>query len=195
MMRLGLIGMVSAAVLAAHAARAQTRPVLEPQRDAALTYHVESTARDAPSEARVIVKAGGKRLRIEPNNQPGFILVDRNRNDAVMVMAGLHMAVHVGLGDAIDRTLFDPRNRFRRLGEDRVAGLTCTVWELRSPNAEGEGCVTADGLVLRAAGHAAKGGQGKIVATAVDLSPQPDSAFVPPADYPRLDMSNLSRAR
>lgn len=175
-------------------AHADEKPNLIPARDAEVTYQVASTAKGAPSQIRVEFQAGGQRLRIMPDNQPGYVIVDRAAGRARLVMAQTHLVMELGLGDTLDRYINDPHAQFHRMGPGQVAGQDCTSWSMRAPEATGQGCVTSSGVVLSAGGTDRKGEKASITATAVRFTPLPASDFAPPADYQTLNLSNFSKS-
>ena len=167
------------------------RPLLLPRHDVSVTYHVTSSAHGAPDQVRIISNAGAHKLRIEPDGQPGYALIDRDAGTGVMLLTGAHLLTDVKIGGVIDRYLNDPQAQFRKLGAGSVAGRACTRWAMHSPQADGEGCVTADGVILSAEGHDSKNARGSIQALSVDDAAVPDSVFAVPAGYHHLDLSNL----
>lgn len=186
MNRGGIAALCGMAMLAGGAARVEERPALLPQHGALVVYRVTSSAKGAPSEARVAFQAGGERLRVEPGGAPGYVIVDRPAGQVMMVMDQLRAYFVSELDGTLDRALLDPKARFRRLGEDMVAGHPCTVWGMRAPDAAGAGCVTRDGLILRARGANQKGERVTIEAVSVNDAMQPDDLFQVPSDYRRV---------
>ena len=81
--------------------------------------------------------------------------------------------------------------RFTRRGAQRLLGLDCTDWAIHSPKIEGTGCITADGVVLRAEG-VIDGRPGSMTAQSVAYGKQPPSAFVPPDGYARLALPGMN---
>jgi hypothetical protein len=174
--------------LPATAAWAEGRPVLLPTRDATVIYRVDSDQPGAPSEAEVHFRAGAARLRIAPRGMPGYLLVDRDSRKVTMVLPQQQIFLDFPLRGDPERLLTRQDDmQFTRRGEETVAGLRCTDWDMQSPDATGSGCVTADGVILRARGTS-HGRAGGIEATSVVYAPQPQSLFEPPPDAKRLDL-------
>lgn len=190
-----MAGMAAIATVALPGAvRAQSRPALVPDHDVVVTYRLTSNVRNTPDQVRIIMKAGGRQVRIEPQNAPGYGLIDRAAHRADMVLPQPHLVMKLDIGQTIDKYLNDPAARFRRLGPGSVAGRACTRWAMHAPEADGEGCVTADGVILQAAGHNRRNEHGTADAIAVTDAPQPDSLFKVPAGYGAISLSGLSKS-
>jgi hypothetical protein len=70
--------------------------------------------------------------------------------------------------------------RINRVGKDTVAGVVCTVWDVRGPRGGGTACITADGLLLRVQGSQ-PGEAPAMEAVSVAYGPQPADLFTLPA--------------
>jgi hypothetical protein len=170
------------ALLAASPARAQDRPAVFPTRDVSVAYHVETEAPAAPHDLRVEFAARAGRLRIDGGPQ-GYMLVDRGARRASMVIVPAQMVMDMPPGGGPARALMlDGSMQFSRRGRDRVAGLACTVWDVRSGRGSGTACITADGVLLRAVAA----GRVLLEAERVDYAAQDQSVFRIPDDYTRL---------
>jgi hypothetical protein len=170
----------------------EERPVLLPQMDGAIVYHLTSDARNAPEEFRFRFKAGGSLLRIDLENQPGYILIDRGQKQAAMVMERSHLAMQLPVGDLVAKYLSDPSAHFKIIGSNTIGRIPCVEWSMNAPDAQGQGCVTDDGLILRASGFDHRGQHAAIEAVAITLAPQPETDFHTPVGVRALDLSNLS---
>ena len=173
------------------AAAAPDRPPLAPTRDATIEYQVQGRAGRPPIAVRVHFSGG--RMRAETANLPGYVVVDRAADRALMVMQEQHAYFELPLQSGMARD-FLPSDRmsFTRRGEERVAGLPCTVWDVRAPaGRSATACVTADGLVLRGEGHDPQYGDGSIEAVSLSYAPQPASLFKPPAGFQRIEIPVL----
>lgn len=176
------------------AAKAQPRPMIIPQHDAAVTYHLEG-GRNVPSEAKAFFQAGGGKVRIESSNQPGYILIDRVRGKAQMVIPNSNFALETDIGREIDRALNDPSAEFHRIGPSNVAGMPCMLWTMQARDASGKGCVTQDGLILSADGHNRHGEHVTLHAQTVAEEPLPNGMFQGPKQSLRLDgLAKFGRA-
>ncbi len=128
------------------------------------------------------------RIRAEPADLPGYLIVDRAADRAMVVLSQQHVVFELPLktGPARDY-LPNTRMTYTRHGEARVAGESCTEWDVRTPeDRSARLCVTRDGLVLRGEGHDPQYGGGHIEAVSVTYAPQPAALFRPPANFQRL---------
>ncbi len=183
------------ALLAPGAAWAQ--PMLIPGRDVAIQYRLSGAAADqipggAPEGVRLVWDATGQRLRAEPIGRPIYALTDLQHRVADIVFAGqgAYMQSRIKGGDP--QTLLAGRDiRFTRRGSEHVLGMACTVWAIQSQKINGTGCVTADGVILRAEGMV-DGHPGSLVAQSVAFGPQPNSAFVPPDGFTRMSLPGMN---
>lgn len=184
---------VAAAVLAvALPAGAQASPTLHPTRDVVVQYHVSGRAAGPGQSSDVTIhyKAGGKRMRIEPQGQPGYMIVDRTMGTMEMVMPSQHLYMELPYDPKKVMSFEGSNAKFTRRGSDAVAGLQCTVYDVKSNKRTGEVCLTDDGVMLRAKNggpqHAST-----LRATKVTYRTQPASLFTPPPGFHKMDASNL----
>ncbi|HTW29712.1 MAG TPA: hypothetical protein VME92_21490, partial [Acetobacteraceae bacterium] len=87
---------------------------------------------------------------------------------------------------AADYLSLSPDMHFTRIGSATVAGQPCVVWQMQATDGNGTGCVTADGVILRASGSDVKGQKGGVDALTVSYHPLPDSLFGPPPGFRRV---------
>lgn len=181
---------LGALVLAATSANAADQPPLTPTRDVAVTYQ----AKDPHGTVQVVhmnFDAAGRRLHIDVVGQPGFVVIDRKDNTQLAVNYPAKSYIERQLppeaGNLMDR---DPNMHMTRGATATVAGLACTDWSMSTgPNRPDlVACITADGVVLKAApAGSANGGAPNLEATQVAYGPQPESLFVPPAGFQRIE--------
>ena len=172
---------------------AMAQPLLVPGRDVAVTYRLTGAAADqipggAPDGVRLQWDATGQRLRTEPVGRPMYALTDLQRRVADIVFAGqgAYMETRIKGGDP--QSLIAGRDvHFTRQGVAHLLGMDCTNWAIRSQRIDGTGCVTPDGVVLRA-DVMIDGRPGGLLAQSVAYAKQPASAFVPPAGAMRLSL-------
>jgi hypothetical protein len=175
-------------------ALAQPRPMIIPQHDAIVTYHLEGS-KDVPKEAKAYFQMGGGKVRIESDSLPGYILIDRISGKAEMMLPGSNFGLETPIGREIDRALNDPSASFRPLGPNTIAGVPCMMWSLHAEDAVGQGCVTGDGLILSAEGHNRRGEHLAMKARTVAETPLPHDLFKGPAQSLRLDsLAKFGRA-
>ena len=188
---LGAIGM---ALVSSGAALAQERPQVAPTRDVLVTYRATAPApaqagRPAPpaQSLRVATTQGGRLMRIEGMGAGGaYVIVDRTTQRMVMVMPQDRRYMEMPANDAFARGfVLNDAMTFVKRGDETVAGLRCTVWEVTSREGAGTACVTGDGVLLRGRGNDGKGG---IEATAVKYGAQPAALFKPPANFSKVEM-------
>jgi hypothetical protein len=165
------------------AGQGQAAPTpLRPQRDVAVTYRVTSGSRPAQTVPAAWL-AASQRLRLEPPGMPGWVLVDLPSSQAQMVMDATRMLVRLpakGPWPTLDRL---PQGaRMTPAGSATVAGLRCANWQVTSPQGNGQACLTADGVLLRASGTH-DGQQGSLEATAVRYGAQDPARFQVPPGY------------
>jgi hypothetical protein len=169
-------------------AAADEHPPLAAARDATVLYRAQGPRDQAATS--VCVHVSGGKLRVEPASLPGYVIVDRGADRVLMVMRQPHVYFETpARSDLVRDFLPSERMRFARKGSERVAGLSCTVWDVRAPEGRtGSVCVTADGIVLRGQGHDPQYGSGSVEAVSVTYAPQPASLFQPPAGYLKMDI-------
>ncbi len=176
---------------------AQPKPTLPPVRDMAVTYRAEGAAADIVPGARgdgavrLLWSAAGQMLRVEADGRPQSLLVDLGRQQAHVIDTGLRSAVLLPVRSRDLDALTLQGAKTTKRGEERIAGLGCTVWDVESAHGTGTVCITADGVPLRATGIY-DGHRGSFTATSVSLTPQPADRFKVPAGYFSLDLPGLA---
>ena len=179
------------AAAAAWPGLAVAQPMLVPGRDVAVLYRLAGAAAEqipggAPAGVRLLWDATGQRLRAEPVGGAVYALTDLQRRVADIVFAGQSSYIEARIKAGDPQTLIAGRDaHFTRRGAERLLGLECTDWAIHSPKVDGTGCITADGVVLRAEGMI-DGRPGSMVAQTVSYGPQPGAEFVPPDGFFRL---------
>jgi hypothetical protein len=172
-----------------HGAAAQ--PMLVPGRDVAVVYRLGGAAvaqipGGAPDGVRLLWDAAGQRLRTEPVGQPVYAITDLGRRVADIVFAAQNSYIEMRIKAGDPQTLLAGSDiRFTRRGTAHLIGLDCTLWAIHSRKIDGTGCITADGVVLRAEGTI-DGQPGSVTALSVAFAPQPPDRFVPPEGFFRL---------
>lgn len=168
-------------------------PLLVPARDVDVTYRIAGPAAaqipgGAPDGVRLQWDALGQRLRAQAIGSPTHAITDLGRRFADIVFAAQSTYVEAPLraGDPFAMVAGESATFIRR-GASMVGGLACTEWAVRTLRIDGTGCVTAEGVVLRAAG-AFDGMSGTVLAVSVFTVAQPKGAFQPPPGFFRLEL-------
>lgn len=178
---LALAGAGAGAALAQAPAR-NAPAQLWPTRDVAVTYTVRGGGQ-APRTVPAAWLAAEQRLRVEPPEAPGWVLVDVPRGQALMVMDSVRTAMQLPEEQKLPLVQgLPPGTRMTRAGSDTVAGHRCDNWQVSGPEGQGTVCLTPDGVLLRAQGSR-EGRQGSLEATAISYARQDPARFRLPAEY------------
>lgn len=165
---------------------AQSRPIPFPTRDVTVTYQTQNG-----HEMTMAYGAAARRIRISGMGAPGgYAVVERDGNQMFIVVPQRHMVMRMTEPPAMRAALtMYAFSGFARAGMATVAGVSCAVWNVRSSRGDGDVCVTADGVLLRAR-RVAPGGapQTMMQATKVDYHALPAGDFKAPAGYRTMTM-------
>ncbi len=173
---------------------AWAQPRLVPQGDVDVTYRLSGAAAQqipggAPGGVRLQWDAAGQRLRAEPVGGAAYAITDLQRRVADIVFPAQSSILELPLRGGDPQTLLAGSDaRFTRRGISHVLGIECTDWVIQARHVDGTGCVTADGIVLRAEGSF-DGRPGSAVAMAVTRGPVSPAAFRTPDQYFRLPLA------
>lgn len=171
------------ALLAAHPAAAQERPVVFPTRDAAITYRLPNEG----GEMRVSWLAARRLMRTELPGGLGFGVMDLASGSGFMAMTRERLVMDLPRGQFEGRSLApSERARFTREGQDRVANTACTVWRVEDQGESSRVCMTADGVALRAESLGRP--DSRLEALRVDYGPQDPARFERPRGYQSLPL-------
>jgi hypothetical protein len=183
------------AVAAAMPAAAQDHPVLQPTRDVMVEYHmIGVTPGDHRSDTvRMYYTDHGTKLRIEPLGQPAYSIMDRTAGRMIMVMTTQHMYTELPYDPKRVMAFEATDASFTRRGTDTVAGVGCTIYDVRRQDRSGQVCLSDDGLLLRVSGDVTGRGTGGLEATRVAFGPQPASLFAPPPDFQKMDIAGVMK--
>ncbi len=172
-------------------ALAVAQPRMIPSGDVDVLYRLEGAAAQqipggAPQGVRLEWDAAGQRLRAEPVGQALYAITDLRRRVTDVVFAAQSTVLELPIRGGDPQTLLAGADaRFTRKGTGHVLGMECAEWAIQARHVDATGCVTADGVVLRAEGLW-NGQPGRAVALSVSRGPVPAAAFVPPADFVRV---------
>ena len=166
--------LLTALLLAAHAACAQERPALTPTRDVDITYRTERAGQVIEQRSRF--GAALQRTRLDMPT-PGLYSILDHRAHTLSIVSDPEQGVIDMPSGTVGQT---GAGAYARRGQDQVAGLACTEWEtLDSQKQPVLTCFTPDGVMLRAR----RGAAVLAVATRVIYGPLDPVLFVPPAGY------------
>lgn len=194
--RKGLAAACAAVLLAGTAlpALAAEYPTIQPQREVAVSYDLDTTA-TGPMHLRLMANPQMQVMRIELGGNGDYILLDRGQERVRLVSPGKGMIFAVSSDGFLHRDLGPGSGlHFRREGQRRIAGHGCTAWAVQGPGGSGDACVTEDGVVLEGQGRGNKPddqGQvpgGHLIATAVSFAPLPPALFVVPPGLQEVDL-------
>ncbi len=180
-------------------AAAQDRPRIQPTRDVTVAYRVSGAAASAipggiPGALRLSWDAAGQRLRAEAEGRTQAVIVDLRAHSAQLLDTGLRSALTLPVRDGDLQPLTLDGARLTRRGNDTVAGLACTNWDVQARRGSGVICLTADGVPLRADGDV-DGRAGTFTAISVSYGPLPADLFRAPPGFMQLAMPNFGRMK
>jgi len=188
---------VAALLACCGTAAAQDRPLVQPTRDVTVTYRVEDAAAsvipggiDGP--LRLSWDAARQRLRAEAEGRPQAVLVDLPNRTATLLDDTMRAVVALPVRERDLQPLTLNGARLTRRGQDSVAGLACTTWDVQASRGAGTVCLTADGVALRAEG-AVDGRRGSFTATSVRYGGVGPGLFAVPPGYFSLNIPNFGR--
>ena len=172
-------------VTAPIAVAAQDRPPVVPTRDVDVTYQSKPAGppsagtlpAGSPIEQRTRFSASMQRTRLDLPTPGLFSIMDyRTRTMSLVSVADRKVLQTTGPATP-------PRPDYVRRGQDQVAGLACTEWEVRDNVGQPAlTCFTPDGVMLRVR----RGDQVMAIATRVVYAPQDAALFDVPADFDRV---------
>jgi hypothetical protein len=176
------------------AAGALAQPRVMPPGDVTVTYRLDGPAAlqipgGAPDGVKLEWDAAGQRLRAEPIGGRAYAVTDLRRHVAEIVFpqqaSVLELPLRIGTPEAL---LAGSDARFTPIGNSRVLGMDCTEWTVQAKHMDARGCITPDGVVLRAEGLF-NGQQGSLIATAVHRGPIPEAAFTTPPGFGKVSLA------
>ena len=172
--------LLPAAAATTGTAAAQDRPAALPTRDVDVTYRSEQAGQVLEQRSRFA--AGPQLMRLDTPTPGLWVLVDYRAHRMSMVSdpdrGALDMATPPGGPPGAPPGATG--GAYVRRGQDRVAGLPCTEWEVRDNQGQAAlTCFTEDGVMLRAR----RGAQVLAVATRVAFGPMDPALFAIPANY------------
>jgi hypothetical protein len=195
MARLSVLTLLAVTTAAATPAFAQDHPVFLPTRDVAVTYQLSSGGQ-GDQQTHLYYSAAANKLRIDTPGNAGYTVLDRNTHKRIMVMNQDRQWAAVPLEPGTeDGFILNAQMTYHREGEGSVTGVACTNWQVTSQQANGQACVTPDGVLLSGSGHPLDGGPDtSLKAVSVEYATQPASLFDPPPGFRQVDPAQLEAA-
>jgi hypothetical protein len=195
------VSFVAACNPAAPGGDVSTSAAPNPAAIANASYRLEANHTDGDGKVSpiVMVRDGGKmRIEMMSDNGPATIIVDRDKGEAFTVasMGGRQMAMRMPVGDDMPGGLDALTQDFtadagQQVGVCNVAGETGAEYERTEEDGTVErGCVTTDGVILRASSNGAVTWE----ATSVSRGPQPANHFTLPEGVQVMDMGAMGDA-
>lgn len=168
-------------------AQDQAQPRYLPTRDVTVTYQVSSSQKTIPNTVVAHITPTGD-VRIDTPDR-GSVIYDVGRARAAWILPKGQIYFEIPVRGSLAGALIPQKDaRFTRLGTAIVDGIACTNWRVVAQQGNGTGCVTDDGVILRAEGNDAKGETGSVLATNVAFGPSSPEMFQPPPGAHRLDI-------
>jgi len=169
-------------------------PWILPKQDVAVEYRTRGMMRGplAGNGHRVTARFDSRegRIRIDGPDSRFYAILDVASERMIMVMPEWRLYMEQPADPDLSAILHGANTRLRPLGDEEIAGLTCTAYDAALNDRTGELCLTDDGVLLRAE-IADRGRPRELEALRVTYADQPDSYFHAPADFTKVDMSDL----
>lgn len=168
------------ALAALLATAAAPGPVLRPLHDVDVTYSL-GTRDGRVLHERLRWDVAAQRLRVDPPTAGLYVIIDlRARRMSTVRAVDRSVLVTPASANAAGMPTTAPGAV--RQGEDTVAGLACTDWDMTDAAGEAtQVCLTPDGVLLRARA----GGRELLRAETVRYGTQDPAVFEVPAGYAR----------
>jgi hypothetical protein len=183
-MRLAAAAILALSLVAAASGAPADQPLLRPSRDVDVTYRATGgggAQGERRLEQRVRWLVAAQRMRIDPPNTGLFVIIDYLARRMSVVREVNRSVIEMAASEAeAGMTGNLPAGLYVRRGVDTVAGQACTEWETRDRDGrQAVVCITADGVLLRAASE----GQVLAAAVSVQYAPQDPALFQVPPGY------------
>ena len=173
--------------------RADDRPLLKPARDVMIEYRASGMTgamNGGGGTMKMYFTGQGGRMRIEPPDGQGYMLMDASSGRMMVIMTAQRMYMELPREQSMAPMLDAANATFKKLGTDTVAGMKCTIYETSGKDRRGQVCLTDDGVMLRGQGGDTASRQ-NMEAVKVTYGAQPAALFEPPAGFTKMDVPNL----
>ena len=190
------VGCLAALVCAGSAVAEPQHPQYLPTRDVAVTYEIDHQGPGPAKQARISFSASTGRLRLDLPSQKRFFIFDQTAKIATVVMVREQIYMQMPLQpDMAGGFMLNGDMKYARGNAETIAGQHCTDWQVETDAATGTVCVTDDGVLLLSHGQAKQGnGGGGLQAVEISYDPQPATLFIPPAEFRKVDLSEMAGA-
>ena len=183
--------LIIAAVIATASATAAEKPLSKPSQDVEVEYRASGMAQSGMTggdgSLKMYFANKGTRMRIEPPNGLGYMLMNTDGGPMTVVMPMQQIYVDMPPGPGMSPMLDAEGATFIRKGTDTVAGMKCTVYDMTNANRASTVCLTDDGVLLRGRGGDGKSSQ-TMEAVRVTYGVQPPALFMPPSNFQKMTM-------
>lgn len=148
-----------------------------------------------PTTLKIGFDTASHRMRIEPQGQAGYMILDPDHARTFVVMTSRHTYAEQPYRP-LAHAMFILADGFQytSVGTASVAGQSCEAWDMQSATIAGTVCVTKDGVVLRVDATDSDGDGDdfalRLIARSVRYTSLPKAEFSPPADYSKLPSAN-----
>ncbi|MBY0427617.1 MAG: DUF4412 domain-containing protein [Alphaproteobacteria bacterium] len=186
-------------------APAETTMPFWPTRDVTVVSTITNPTGNGPKEIQttMLYQSAKQRMRINTDlavaGQPvGYNIIDYKTHKATTVMPAMHMYIETTSSKmSIQDEIADPSIAKEKVGTSTVAGLPCSIWQIKANDNAGRGCVTDDGVVLSYEGNVKTkknepAQKITMLATSVNYGPLEDSLFVLPQGYTAFSPDSLN---
>jgi hypothetical protein len=168
-------------------AAAQTRPIILPSRDVAVSYTVQIPNRPDASY-NLAYSAASELARIDDPAHGTYFLINLPASSAELVVPALHSIVAAPtLADLGAQIRGADNAHFTPLGSGAYAGTSCNNYLVQNPQGSGHACITPDGVILFFSGQNAQG-SATITATNIAYAPQDPVNFAPPDGFSSINL-------
>ncbi|MSP01106.1 MAG: DUF4412 domain-containing protein [Acetobacteraceae bacterium] len=170
---------------------ADDKPLFQPSRDVMVEYKASGMAQGPMAGGDGTLKIwfanNGRRMRIEPPNGQGAMIMDTEAGNMTVIMIAQRMYMDMPGQKSMVPMLDATNATFKKTGTDTVAGTPCTIYDTSNNDRHGEVCLTEDGVLLRGKGGDS-GSRQTLEAVKVTYGSHAAGLFEPPADFLKMEM-------
>jgi hypothetical protein len=174
------------AVLTAAPARADDELRILPTRDVSVEYRAVGISAEPETTVVARFASGSGRIRVDGPDGRFYGILDIDAERMIMVMPEFRLYMVQRAEPDLIAFFKESNAAFRRIGAERVAGMSCTAYAAAINDRTGQVCLTDDGVLLRAE-LADPEGRHEVEALRVTYSVQPEAYFDPPRGFRRVE--------